>query len=144
PAPGEPFTLQLVMTDPVRTPVASAFVLAQFTQVDGDEASTVRLLEVSEGTYRAEVRLAEPGAYHLTMRDQTYPQEDAVAELDFEVGGDEPLEELLFVFPPTDTGTATLSTWLIWLVAVPVGAGLVITLLVLAGGKRSGGEGGES
>ena len=75
------------------------------------------------------------------MRDTTYPQEDAVAELTVSLGGAAAFGETLFIFPPTDVGSARLSTWLVWLVIIPMGAGLAVTLLVLFRRAPDGREG---
>ena len=152
------FRLILHMMDPVRTPVENAIVFAEFGpphalgEPDEGLSAAETLLQAGGtdahedftrfaftetgpgGNYEAFVQLPENGHYALLLRDQTYPKEDAVAHLEFTLG--EPLDELLFVFPPTDIGTATLSTWLIWLIAIPLVAGAVVTVVVLAGGKK--------
>lgn len=155
------FRLQLQMMDPVRTPIENAVVYAEFGPPDamaehaeGDETAHALLHESGTGAaagfnrfeftetgpggnYETFVQLPADGEYLLMMRDQTYPKEDAVALVSFEIGGGAPLDEKLFVFPPTDIGTATLSTWLIWLIAIPLAAGVIITVLVLAGGNKN-------
>lgn len=164
PEAGEGFRLLLQMMDPVRTPIENAVVYAEFgppdamaEHADADEATHALLHEGGTdaaagferfvftetglgGNYETFVTLPADGEYLLMMRDQTYPKEDAVALVEFEVGGGIPLEEKLFVFPPTDIGTATLSTWLIWLIALPLVAGGIVTVLVLAGGRKDGGS----
>ena len=45
-----------------------------------------------------------------------------------------PPEGLSFVFPPTATGPQGLRTWLLWLVGLPLLAGLAVTVLVLTRG----------
>lgn len=95
------------------------------------------------GNYAAQVTLPESGVYQLIMRDTTYPQEDAVAELIVALDGATELGEALFIFPPTDIGTASLSTWLIWLVAVPIVAAIVVTITVMSskpGKEATGGK----
>lgn len=89
------------------------------------------------GNYAVQVQLGEAGVYQLIMRDTTYPQEDAVAELIMRFDGETEFTTALFIFPPTDIGTASLGTWLIWLVAVPVVAGIIVTIAVMTG-KPSG------
>lgn len=83
------------------------------------------------GNYTANVTLPEPGHYQLIMRDTTYPQEDAVAELLLHLDGETEFGTPLFIFPPTDIGGASLGTWLIWLVAIPLAAGVIVTVSVL-------------
>jgi hypothetical protein len=158
------FLLQLQMMDPVRTPIENAVVYAEFGPPDAmaehadldagthallheggtDAAADFERFTFAEtgpgGNYEVFVQLPADGEYLLMMRDQTYPKEDAVALVEFRAGGSQPLEEKLFVFPPTDIGTATLSTWLIWLIALPLVAAGVVTVLVLAGGKKEPGS----
>ena len=86
------------------------------------------------GHYESQVQLPDVGRYELIMRDTTYPQEDAIAELEVILDGIEPHDELLFVFPPTDIGAASLGTWLIWLIGIPVVGGIIVTVIVLRGG----------
>ncbi len=85
------------------------------------------------GNYAAAIELPAVGSYQLIMRDTTYPQEDAVAELLLTFDGESEFEPALFIFPPTDIGGASLGTWLVWLVAIPLLAGIVVTVLVLRG-----------
>lgn len=89
------------------------------------------------GNYAVEVTLPEAGTYQVIMRDTTYPQEDAVSELILQLGGEE-FGMNRFIFPPTPIGTASLSTWLIWLVGLPIAAGVLVTVLAMRGGKDSG------
>lgn len=114
--------------------------VAENEQPQGEpEFSSDRLAEISPGRYQTEFPAPEPGAYTLSIRDRTYRQEEAVANvtLDF---GEQPLGEVVFVLPPTATGPASLGTWLIWLIVVPLLAGVVVTVLVLRGGKDEGAE----
>lgn len=83
------------------------------------------------GNYAAEITLPETGYYQVIMRDTTYPQEDAVAEILLNLDGETEFGAPLFIFPPTDIGGASLGTWLIWLVAIPVVAGVIVTISVL-------------
>ncbi len=85
------------------------------------------------GNYAAEPELPAPGTYQVIMRDTTYPQEDAVAELLLTFDGETAFESSLFIFPPTDIGGASLGTWLIWLIAIPLVAGVIVTAVVLGG-----------
>ena len=92
------------------------------------------------GNYATDIRLPESGTYQVIMRDTTYPQEDAVAELLLTFDGETAFEPSLFIFPPTDIGGASLGTWLAWLVAIPLVAGVAVTVFVLRG-KPAGGDG---
>lgn len=134
PRPGEPFTLRLELADPTGTPVEDAYVLAEFRRQEDDEPVSARLEEGEvPGRYQASLALPQPGSYQLLLRDQTFRQEEARAELEVTLG-DGPLfpeGKDAIVFPPTATGPANLGTWLIWLIAVPLAAGVVVTVLVL-------------
>ncbi len=158
------FTLILHMMDPVRTPIEDAVVHAEFrpwpeeladpdaatAAVDNPEAEPAALPDASGvpvhrfafhetgpgGNYEAEVVLPEPGHYQLLMRDTTYPQEDAIAELYVHIDGETEHPELLFIFPPTDIGGASLGTWLVWLIVIPVAAGIIVTVSVLTGNRN--------
>lgn len=83
------------------------------------------------GNYAATITLPEAGYYQVIMRDTTYPQEDAVAEILLNLDGETVFGAPLFIFPPTDIGGASLGTWLVWLVALPVVAGVIVTISVL-------------
>lgn len=133
PQPGEPLELHLELVGPSSVPVEDAFVVAEF-RLQGEEMGSVRLPETDvAGLYRADLQLEEAGEYQVTLRDQTYRQEEAVSEVQLPVGTTEPLEPIEFIFPPTAVG-GSLTTWLIWLIGVPLVAGLVVTLLVLKSG----------
>lgn len=105
---------------------------------DGDW-HTFRLEEVSRGgNYSSQIVLPEAGTYQLIMRDTTYPQEDAVAELTVRFDGESVFESALFIFPPTDVGSASLGTWLVWVVLIPVLSGVWVTIHTLF--KKPSGE----
>lgn len=98
-----------------------------------------RLAEISPGHYIAQLPGLLAGAplagdYTISVRDRTYRQEEAVANLVVSLG-DEEVGEVVFVLPPTDIGPASLGTWLLWLIVVPLLAGVIVTILVLRGGK---------
>lgn len=97
---------------------------------------TDRLPETSPGLYQIDLPVLEPGTYLVSVRDRTYRQEEAVANLVLTFS-DQPLGAQPFVLPPTQTGPASLGTWLVWLIGVPLAAGVLVTILVLRGGGRS-------
>ena len=139
PRAGEPFTLQLTMTDPTGFPIEDAYVLAEFDQAAdqaGEEPLSVTFEEVSAGTYATDVTLPEAGDYTLLLRDQTFRQEEAQASKEVVLGDGSLFQDgdTSIVFPPTQT-TSSLQTWLIWLIALPVLAGVVVTVLVLRSSK---------
>lgn len=149
PAPGEPFALTLTLREPSGLGVADAFVFAEFFRpgeavVDGEglRAAFAETQE-QEGVYRAEASLPEGGTWTLKLRDQTYRQEETSARLEFTVAaeaGAGTLEENPprheFVFPPTQTPAESVLTWVMWLVGLPLLVALVVTAVVLTGGRR--------
>lgn len=135
PRAGEPFTLTLELTDPTQVPVEDAWILAEFrTQGASEDAEPISArFEETEtaGVYQTQVTLPERATYSLSLRDQTFRQEEARATLTFDMRDATNPEELDFVFPPTATGQQSLSTWLLWLLGLPLVAALVVTVLVL-------------
>jgi hypothetical protein len=134
PAPiGEEFILQIEMTDPTGTPVEDAVVAAEFTK-DGETQRFEFFDSGVPGLYSARVTLPEEGTYSVLLRDTTYQQEEAKATIEFTAGAEQP-ETIAFIFPPTQTGSNNLSTWLIWVIGIPVLAGIIVTVLVLMNTK---------
>lgn len=128
--PGTPFRLTLKLLDLTQIPVEDALVIAEFRHPASQEPVIVRLSElIAPGSYGAELTLPRRGTYRLLLRDQTYRQEEAQAELDFVVG-ESKVQPLEFVFPPTATGN-NVWTWIVFLVGIPAAAGVVVTVLVL-------------
>jgi ABC-type transport system involved in multi-copper enzyme maturation permease subunit len=131
----EPFRLQLDMIDPAQVPVEDATVMAEFTSEGQNQPLTFKFSDSgTPGQYVAEVILPKDGLYQLVIRDQTYQQEEARATLEFNIGS---TDTISFIFPPTQTGGNNLQTWLIWVIAVPVLAGIIVTVLVLLNTKKS-------
>lgn len=150
PVPGEAATAVLTLQDTSLTEVEDAVVFLELRS--GSPASegaeprgeplfaTDRLEEVSPGVYETVIEVPQPGSYTLSVRDRTYRQEEAVANVELVIDG-EPVDFVPFVLPPTATGPASLGSWLIWLVGVPLLAGVVVTVLVLRSGR--GGDPGD-
>lgn len=141
-----PLELRLTIDDPTGTPVEDAVVIAQFTpaegaelDVDAEPLASTEFQENDPGAYTAEVVLPASGIYRVVLRDRTFAQEEAIQIVSMEVGGEAPLQPIDFIFPPTETG-AGLGTWLVWLIAIPLVAGVVVTVLVLRGGQRADAE----
>jgi hypothetical protein len=135
PAPvGEEFILQIEMTDPTGTPVEDAVVAAEFTK-DGKMSRFEFFDSGVPGLYSAKVTLPGEGTYSLLLRDTTYKQEEAKATLEFTLGPGQP-DTISFIFPPTQTGSSNLSTWLIWVIGIPILAGIIVTVLVLMNTKE--------
>ena len=128
--PGKPIELTLKLLDLTQIPVEDAFVIAEFRHSALREPVTA-LFEASgtPGVYTAKLTLPGRGTYQLLLRDQTYRQEEAQAQLDFVVGERTP-QPLEFVFPPTATGNSVW-TWIFFLVGVPVAAGVGVTVVVM-------------
>ena len=141
PQPGEPFALTLELADPGQVPVEDALVIAEFQpQGTAEVAEPVSArFEASslKGVYEAEVTLPEAGEWQLVLRDQTFRQEEARATLSFPVGIGGAQEPLSFIFPPTATGPRNLGIWLVWVLALPLVVGVVVTVVVLRSGNDS-------
>jgi hypothetical protein len=135
PQPGDDVIFTVRMAFPTGVPVEQALVFVElYPEGAVDEAEPLArepFSETAPGTYQATLRAPEEGSWTLKLRDQTYPWEDTTARLSYTVGGDGNPEVMEFLFPPTAPGPRGLWTWLFWLVALPLAAGLVVTLLVL-------------
>jgi hypothetical protein len=130
----EPFILQLDMIDPAQVPVEDAILVAEFTSEGQSQALSFNFFDSgTPGLYSAEVSLPKDGTYKLLLRDQTYQQEEAKAPLEFTLGS---TDTISFIFPPTQTASNNLQTWLIWVIAIPVLAGIIVTVLVLMNTKK--------
>jgi hypothetical protein len=148
PAPakvGEPMLLRLEMRDPSDAPVEDAVVLAEARPMISDaeaiepavadsEVRSASLREVAPGRYETTLVLDGAREWTVELRDQTFPQEEARATVSLRLGPDGDEEPLSFLFPPAATAPARLSTWLVWLIALPLVAGLVVTVMVMRGG----------
>lgn len=147
PGPGVPLELTVTLEDPSVTPIEDAVVALEFRPLaDVSDAAigatevvplrTVDLIETSPAVYTAEVTLPDPGAYQVRVRDRTFAAEEATAAFVLELD-DRPVGTLPFILPPTQVGPQGLATWLLWLIGVPVVAGLVVTVLVLSSPKTA-------
>ncbi len=146
PAAGAPLQLTVTLEDPSVTPIEDAVVALEFRPLAdvaaeapaGSDASpplrTVDLVETSPAVYTADVALPEPGSYQVRVRDRTFAAEEATAAFVLELDG-RPVGDLPFILPPTQVGPQGLATWLLWLIGVPVVAGVVVTVLVLSSPK---------
>ena len=139
PKPNEPFTLTLLMQDPSKYPIEDAIVFAEFTESNQDSPLSFKLDETDvAGTYTGEITLPKTGKYYLLLRDRTYRQEDALANVSVNLGQNQMFDKgtSSVIFPPTATGSYSLSTWIVWLIAVPVIAGIIVTIFVLSRSKK--------
>jgi hypothetical protein len=146
PRPNVPFEVAITLVDPSLAPIEQAIVAIEVRRHDEatealPSASTeapelevpkvaVSLREVAPARYVGELTLPDDGLFHLLVRDTTFQWEEANASLLLEVGG-AAVGTLPFILPPTAIGPRSLWTWLLWLVGLPVLAGIVVTILVL-------------
>lgn len=153
PPPGVPFLLGITLEDPSLAPVEDAVVFVELRPMpEGDlpppataapdlppPLRLIRLVEREPATYHGEVDVPTAGRYHLLVRDQTFAWEEANASVVLAVGA-APVGELPFILPPTQVAPRSLWTWILWLVGLPVAAGLVVTVLVLRAGRAPAGR----
>lgn len=145
-------TITLRLEDPGLVEVEDAVVFVELRLRDGGtrgqdadaepntpaDLASDRLTEVAPGRYAVTVPTPAPGTYLVSVRDRTYRQEEAVANLVIELDPTTALGEHAFVLPPTATGPTALGTWLLWLIGVPLLAGALVTYLVMRGGGPDG------
>lgn len=147
PLANQPFALKLQLVSPTQVPIEDAWVLAEFRPkrpATNGKVFDVRFNEGgAPGLYQAQVTLPANGTYALRLRDQTYRQEEAQADLVFNVGRRTSLDARSFVFPPTATGlqTQSLQAWLLWIIGLPLLAAVAVTIAVLTMGKKPAAEG---
>lgn len=155
-----PLTFELTLHDPTGTPVEDAVVRLEVGSLapggavapgsapesdpaKGPDAEPVEPVarasatEVSPGRYRAQLEVPAPGSYPILIRDQTFRQEEATQIVSMRLGTDDRVDPIDFILPPTATGGG-LGAWLIWLVAIPLVAGVVVTILVLRANPADG------
>lgn len=96
------------------------------------DARTIPLQEYEEpyGTYRAELAAPPAGSYTLIVHDRTDPGEDATADIAIRIGGNVANGSLGFTFPGGAGTSQPITTWLIWLVGVPLAVGIAVWVLV--------------
>lgn len=162
PVAGERLRIDLTLEDTLLTPVEKARVrvelraldrdgppvpesvvgteASEFLAVTPDEASGQFAEGAAEGSYRGTLRAPAAGTYTLSVRDTTFLNEEAIANVPLEVGG-AVNGAIPFVLPPTPVAPRSLSTWLIWLVGIPLVVGAGVTVLVL---RRAPPEGGAA
>ncbi|MEX2501018.1 MAG: hypothetical protein WD336_01470 [Trueperaceae bacterium] len=155
PVAGQPVEVRFTLYDPVDAPVEQAIVHLEATyrppdaapterstpEADADETSeslppggrivTDPFDEVAPATYRTTVTFPYDGDWTLWLRDRTYRQEETDARITLRVGPNGTDAPISFLFPPTAVGPQSLTTWLIWLIGLPLLAGAVVTVLVL-------------
>lgn len=125
------FQIKLYLEDLLKTPIEDAVILVEATP----ESSSVQpiianLKEELAGSYQATLNLPREGKWELFFRDQTFKQEEATATATIDVGKENP--EIEFIFPPTKVSSSNLWIWLIWVIGLPIIAGIIVTVLVLS------------
>lgn len=154
PVPGEPIHVDIRLEEQTQKPVPDAVMFLEFRihppDYDSNDPDRIPILELpifyntelpleeyAEAQYRITFPSPPSGDYYLTIRDRTYPAEDALATIEFMSGQERPYKasDLLFILPPTDITPAKLATWIAWLIAIPLVAGILVTVLVLRSDK---------
>jgi len=135
PQPGAPLILTVDLAKRSKAPVEGAKLEGSLRPAGKPDAAATPLAfqEYAEpyGTYRARLQAPPAGSYTLTVRDRTYPKEDIRASVTLQVGGTQPNGSLDFTFPPATGGPRSVVRWLLWLVGLPLLAGVVVSVLML-------------
>lgn len=146
PVAGEAFELRVHLTDSSHREVSDVNLVAQ---VDDDAETAVdeqaedgtlpdRALALAEpliaepgsGEYRGRIAARPQGVYRLTLVEVVDGESESSAAGNLGVGGSSAVD-LQLLLPPS--GEGGLGTWLVWLVGLPLLAGLLVTVLVLTG-----------
>lgn len=166
PAPDSTVTVTVSLIDPLLVPVEKALVRIELREIDpedpavppsitGTEAveflalpavlATDYLPEIDKGVYSGSFVAPEQGRYTISVRDTTFRNEEAIANIGLDFGMARN-GEVAFVLPPTPIGPRSLGTWLLWIIGIPVAAGLLVTVLVLRRGadQDEATEGGDA
>jgi hypothetical protein len=146
PVPGAPLLIAIQMNDPSLAPVEDAVVFLELRRqrlvdpalpASSTEApelpppdARVDLVETTPGRYEGTLDAPDGGTHHVLIRDQTFQWEEANASVMIDLDGGA-LGTMPFILPPTAVGPRSLWVWLLWLIGVPLLAGLVVTALVL-------------
>ncbi|MFA5550409.1 MAG: hypothetical protein WDA03_02225 [Trueperaceae bacterium] len=165
PVAGEPVTVRISLVDPLLVAVEKALVRVEFREIDpedplvpasitGTEATeflelptvlgTEYLPEVDDGVYVGTFEAPAPGRYTVSVRDTTFRNEEAIANIGVDVGGigiggigiggadiGNANGVISFVLPPTPLAPRSLGTWLLWILGIPLGVGLLVTIFAL-------------
>lgn len=170
PVPGQPVEVAVALVDPLLVPVEKALVRVELREIDpedpavpasitGTEASDFLALpallgsdylpEVEAGRYVGTLTAPPEGRYTLSVRDTTFRNEEAIANVGLDVGSDvgsgagtAANGDVDFVLPPTPIAPRSLSTWLVWIIGIPLAVGALVTVLVLRRGPEP--EGGAA
>lgn len=140
PVVDEPLAFSLYLETPLQVPVEDAIILLEAKPKDGETTQTIKvdLLEDPEnpGSYQGELTPNKEGAWDFWFRDQTYKAEEASQHIEILVG-EENFPNIEFLFPPTATENSNrLSSWLIWVIGLPIVAAIGLTVFVLTSGSK--------
>lgn len=138
PQPGRPMVLTVDLATAGNRPVEGATLVADLkTQAPSPSAATatpqtIPLQEYKEpyGTYRAQLAAPPAGSYTLILHDHTGAGEDATATVPLRIGGTVANGSLGFTFPAAHAGGGSVTRWLLWLIALPLAVGIVVSVLV--------------
>lgn len=166
PVAGQPVEVVVSLVDPLLVPVEKALVRVELREIDpedpavpasitGTEASDFLALpallgsdflpEVEAGRYAGTLTAPEEGRYTVSVRDTTFRNEEAIANVGLDVGaGSGPNGDVDFVLPPTPIAPRSLSTWLIWILGIPLAVGALVTVLVLRRGPDAEAAAGDA
>lgn len=101
---------------------------------NGDVVAEVPLGSAGEsGVYRAEVPALPAGDYPFRLAEVVNGNIESNAVGELPVGGEESVM-LELLMPPVSAG---FGAWLVWLVGLPLLAGLLVTILVLTNRRKS-------
>ena len=147
PQPGAPLIVTVDLAKRSKAPVEGAKLEGGLRPAGNPDAAATPLAfrEYAEpyGTYRARLQAPPAGRYTLTVRDRTYPNEDIRASVTLQVGGTQPNGSLDFTFPPATGGPRSVVRWLLWLVGLPLLAGVVVSVLVWRSRRTERGAGAD-
>lgn len=153
---GQQMALTITLVDPLLVPVEDALVRVELRDVDpedpqvppsitGTEASeflqltvvvgSEYLQEVEDGVYVGTLPAPAPGRYTLSVRDTTFRNEEAIANVGLDIapaaGGAAASGATAFVLPPTPLAPSSIGTWLLWIIGIPLAIGVIVTVLAL-------------
>lgn len=145
PVAGETFELRVLLTDSSHREVDDVDLVALLDEepdaaadepIDDQDLALAAPLraEPGSGEYRGPIGPRPQGVYRLTLVEVVDGDSEASAAGNLSVGGGSEVD-LQLLLPPS--GQGGLGTWLVWLVGLPLLAGLLVTILVLTGRNRT-------
>ncbi|MEX2534207.1 MAG: hypothetical protein WD273_01290 [Trueperaceae bacterium] len=149
PQPGEPFALEVMLTDSDGEEVVGLTLVARVVEAyaevavdpgandagsDAQESEypEARLLgSARQGVYQGELGPLPAGSYRISLVEPAADREAATASGVLTLDGSTPVE-LALVLPASGGG---LGSWVVWLVGLPLLAAVLVTLLLLTARK---------